>query len=1074
MQLPSPRPTASGTSTCAPSTAPATAARRATTRCRIDTTAPAAISGLSSSTHPSQVDLVHEQRRRRSNWSAGDRRHVRRRRLLVRRSTRAPARRPTRASRRRGDDATRPAASPTASGTSTSAPSTCRQRRLDEPLHAAHRHGGPDDAGGHVDRPIRSRRPGTRTTTRSSSWSGERRRAPASPATPTSVDQVADTTPDTVSEGAGTTTSFTALADGVWYFHVRAVDGAGQLRRDRATTRCASTPSLRRVPAPRLVDPSRSRRPGTRTTTRPSAGPATDAGLGVAGYSYALDQVADTTPDTVSEGSGTSTSYTDQADGIWYFHVRAVDNAGNWGATQHYTVRIDTTGPAMPSSASARPIRSRRRGMRAHDRPSLDAPTTPYSGVAGYSYILDQTSDTDARHEQRGRRHQRRATPARGRRRLVLPRARSSTAPATGAPRSTTRCASTPPAPAIDRRSRRRPMPSQATWYANNDPAFSWSGDRSRTPASPATPTSLDQTSNTTPDTSGEGTAPRRATSGTGRRRLVLPRAHRRQRRQLAARRSTTRCASTPRRRRASAVWRASTHAVAGDLVCEQRRRRSAGALRPTRAGSGVAGYSYVARPDRRPRRPTRASRARHGDELHPTRADGIWYFHVRAVDNAGNCRRDEPLHGAHRHRPRRAPIGRPGELDASRSRRRGIRTTTPALELERLDRRRAPASPATPTSSTRSPARPPTRSARARHGDELHRRALPTGTWYFHVRAVDDVGNVGRDAATTRCASTRVDPTRQRPLELVDPSEPGDVVHEHDAGARAGAASDAGSGVAGYSYILDQVAGTTPDTVSEAAARRRATLGGLPTASGTSTCAPSTSSATAARRASTTRCGSTRRRRSTAATATTAPGMRRGYVVHAAVARVRRRARAVGSPTTEYSTDAGVTWTTGDESLTLSRLQARRRYRAFVLPARRRRRGQRRLRSLARRRRDTRQPTTTNDAPCTPQTVDVTVTLTGTDPDSGVASTWYRSTAAPGRRARASSSVAMSVGLHTISYYSIDEVGNREVGIKVCTVTISDLTTVRGVEAPSRRAAAERERARPGRSRTEAGGGRA
>lgn len=68
----------------------------------------------------------------------------------------------------------------------------------------------------------------------------------------------------------------------------------------------------------------------------------------VDGFSYVLDQTADTTPDTVSEGNGTSTALTDLADGVWYFHIRAHTEAG-WGPAAHFTVRIDNTPPSAPA-----------------------------------------------------------------------------------------------------------------------------------------------------------------------------------------------------------------------------------------------------------------------------------------------------------------------------------------------------------------------------------------------------------------------------------------------------------------------------------------------------------------------------------------------------------------------------------------------------------------------------------------------------------------------------------------------------------------------------------------------------
>jgi hypothetical protein len=53
--------------------------------------------------------------------------------------------------------------------------------------------------------------------------------------------------------------------------------------------------------------------------------------------------------------TATTKTYTAKADGAWYFHVRAVDRAGNWGATSTREVRIDTV---APSTTFVRPVDS--------------------------------------------------------------------------------------------------------------------------------------------------------------------------------------------------------------------------------------------------------------------------------------------------------------------------------------------------------------------------------------------------------------------------------------------------------------------------------------------------------------------------------------------------------------------------------------------------------------------------------------------------------------------------------------------------------------------------------------------
>ncbi len=116
---------------------------------------------------------------------------------------------------------------------------------------------------------------------------------------------------------------------------------------------------------------------------------------GITGYSYILDQASTTTPDTTSEGTATSKTYSNlTTTGIHYFHLRAKDGAGNWGATKHYTLRIDDVAPTTPViSSSTHPSQTT---WYADNDPSFTwtASSDPLSGVAGYSYVIDQVSNT--------------------------------------------------------------------------------------------------------------------------------------------------------------------------------------------------------------------------------------------------------------------------------------------------------------------------------------------------------------------------------------------------------------------------------------------------------------------------------------------------------------------------------------------------------------------------------------------------------------------------------------------------------------------------------------------------------
>jgi len=66
---------------------------------------------------------------------------------------------------------------------------------------------------------------------------------------------------------------------------------------------------------------------------------ATDT-TGIAGYSYLLDQNPNTEPPTTVTSSTTTAQFDDQPPGLHWFHLRAIDGAGNWGPTMHWAVHV--------------------------------------------------------------------------------------------------------------------------------------------------------------------------------------------------------------------------------------------------------------------------------------------------------------------------------------------------------------------------------------------------------------------------------------------------------------------------------------------------------------------------------------------------------------------------------------------------------------------------------------------------------------------------------------------------------------------------------------------------------------
>ncbi len=73
---------------------------------------------------------------------------------------------------------------------------------------------------------------------------------------------------------------------------------------------------------------------------------------GVTGFSYLLDDSADTTPPQTVTSADTSATYENQAVGTHYFHIRA-QNADGWGAASHFTINIKEPEPKVDETLPA-------------------------------------------------------------------------------------------------------------------------------------------------------------------------------------------------------------------------------------------------------------------------------------------------------------------------------------------------------------------------------------------------------------------------------------------------------------------------------------------------------------------------------------------------------------------------------------------------------------------------------------------------------------------------------------------------------------------------------------------------
>ncbi len=66
----------------------------------------------------------------------------------------------------------------------------------------------------------------------------------------------------------------------------------------------------------------------------------------VQSYSYILSDDPVNSPDDTPEGLRNSVSYNNLADGTHYFHIKAL-REGSWGGSTHFSVKVDSTAPAL-------------------------------------------------------------------------------------------------------------------------------------------------------------------------------------------------------------------------------------------------------------------------------------------------------------------------------------------------------------------------------------------------------------------------------------------------------------------------------------------------------------------------------------------------------------------------------------------------------------------------------------------------------------------------------------------------------------------------------------------------------
>jgi peptide/nickel transport system substrate-binding protein len=143
---------------------------------------------------------------------------------------------------------------------------------------------------------------------------------------------------------------------------------------------------------------------------------AADNQSGVDGFSFSWDRQPTTMPDAVKDAEETAggTTSTSLGNGAFWFHLRTVDNAGNWTSTRHVGPFVIVPRPACVVPAVRGETVQRARAILKARRCTLGTVTKAYSARVRRGRIIRQSHRAGARLRQGAKVH---VTVSRGRRR---------------------------------------------------------------------------------------------------------------------------------------------------------------------------------------------------------------------------------------------------------------------------------------------------------------------------------------------------------------------------------------------------------------------------------------------------------------------------------------------------------------------------------------------------------------------------------------------------------------------------------------------------------------------------------
>ena len=206
-----------------------------------------------------------------------------------------------------------------------------------------------------------------------------------------SIDNDSDTIPDNKPESYESTSIQRSLDDGIWYFHIKAISQTGIAGKTTHFRLRIDTKIIKPV----ILSPTHPDSEVWYGSTKPQFSWTLKKDLSGISQTYGeWDNLSNTIPDKLIDDHliDNNLAVINLSSGVWFFHLMVVDNAGNQSEPVHFKIQMDSATPKRPILLSGtHPNQKWRVSSSVDIRWNIQH---NLSGITGYSFIMDQSSNT--------------------------------------------------------------------------------------------------------------------------------------------------------------------------------------------------------------------------------------------------------------------------------------------------------------------------------------------------------------------------------------------------------------------------------------------------------------------------------------------------------------------------------------------------------------------------------------------------------------------------------------------------------------------------------------------------------